>query len=1155
MLAGVDEASRFVVGDWVVDVAAHQLKLSNDCVTLEPRQMAVLATLCRRAGQIISADDLLQACWNGEATGDNPLHKVVTALRRSLRDDATAPRYIETIRKQGYRLIAPVKALSHEGERSLRGGWRGKSPFRGLQAFDASHASVFFGREDEIAELRQRLGEQWQRGETLAVLLGPSGSGKTSLVQAGLLPAMLARRSVGERFGENVNENVSENVSDSAIERFVGRAIHTPAAPLQACAAACVDLGANEILGPWSALAGGLLDWEIDAQPLLSGYSIDALSATLQARPDEVLRALRVALTALGVPVERTPPILVLDRFEALLHADAAANRPGVMACLAQLAQSRLLLTLVVSRNDFYPEIARLPLLMQGKPQGAHMDLAPPSARAIAQMIRLPARAAGLSFGADPAGLNRLDDRLCADAARAQDALPLLQYTLQALYQARAAGDELSWQAYEALGGLEGAIGRRAETVLAGLPMAQQEALPALLSRLVGLAEQAVDDTQATARWATLADIRSPDEQALVQALVEARLLVSDHLGGIAGIRVAHEALLRCWPRVTGWIAQHRAMLALRDELSPWVRRWREGGRAASLLLPRGALLWRAAGALSEAPALFADADRDCVSRSLTRLRRQTQWRWAASIATGVLALAAVAVAARNAQLVRVATEREQQSQRLSSFMLGDLADQLRPIGKLDLLESVGQQGVTLLGKATEGPESPEDALQRAKALTVIGEVNSSRGKNKIALALNALHQADTLLEALGQPSTALPLPSLDKARGTTAFWLGQIAFDAGDFDEASRQMNRYRAVSEHWLAAMPGDPQATSELAYAVGSLGAIAMRRGAWAEATRWYEDSLRMKLDALVQSPDDPERIEAVATTRTWLGQLAYVRGELEDALTSYNLAHEAHSELQRRYAEQKSRIHDLAIIHMRRAEAMQAMGRNVDALSEMKLATNRYRAAVANDTHNRRWLLEALHAESGTVLFGVYIGMTTEAEVLALRKRLIQEVSAPLRQDVIWQEAELQTWAAEGEVAARSNDWWRVKAIFQQSLPALRELLARRPHDGFMRELEATFLLLSMEALTHIDTQQALTDECKRNVEILHPLVRAGYGGLVFEAWLLARQCAGYGEANGAYRARLTDGGYSPQYCFSIFKPNRIHVKKSSDRTKRRPRSCS
>ncbi len=615
--AGRGALARFVVGDWQVDTAAQELRRAGERVAIEPRQMAVLAALCRNPGQLMSSEALLNQCWPDEPSGDNPIHKAIAHLRRVLGDSATAPRYIETIRKQGYRLIAPTSVVLDDGVRSHRGAWGEASPFCGLEAFDATRASVFFGRDGAVALLRARLRLQWLRGDPLVLLLGPSGSGKTSLVQAGLLPALA-----------------------------MGHAPAPRAAPaqdggtLRACAAAVVDLGSLDDSGAWQALAGGLLDWEVDGLALFSGYSIYTLTHALSRDPGTVLRTLRANLAALACDASHAPPLLVIDRLEALFQPPLASHANAVVEVIEALVDSGLVMVLCICRNDFYAGLAAHRLFMRGRPFGSHVDLEAPDAEALSQIVRLPARAAGLTYGTDPSGLHRLDDRLCADAMQAPDALPLLQYTLHALYQARAPGGLMTWDAYDALGGLEGAIGQRAEAVLAALPSGQQDALAQLLPRLVTCAPEGGGTT---GRWARESDLVGDDEVALARALVTARLLVADRIAGVACIRIAHEALLRRWPRALTWIAQHRGMLAARDELLPWLRRWEDGGHAPSLLLPGGATLWRAAEVAASAPQLFSDRERGFVARSQRRVRRLGRLRRAAALGALLLRLAALA--------------------------------------------------------------------------------------------------------------------------------------------------------------------------------------------------------------------------------------------------------------------------------------------------------------------------------------------------------------------------------------------------------------------------------------------------------------------------------------------------------------------------------
>ncbi len=1085
------DGGRFLLGDWLVDVTTHRITRGDEVVGLEPLPMSVLAELCRRPNDVVPAEALLAACWPGQAQVDNQVHKVIAGLRRAMQDSASKPSYIETIRKQGYRVIAPIRVLSGEGPRSLGGAWRGKSPFRGLEPFDTEHAGVYFGRDDAVRQLHRRLGDQQQRGHPLVVLLGPSGSGKTSLVRAGLMPAMLAGPLPGDL-----------------------RA--------RACAVAVLDLGALDGTGPWHALAGALLDWEIADVPLLSGHSIASLSDLLRAQPDALARLLRIGLQSRREG-DAGLPLLVLDRLEGLFAPAASDDLQRFLDCIEMLVHSRLALVLAVCRNDFYPSLSCHRLLMRDKEHGAHMDLAPPDAQAIMQMIRLPARAANLTYGSDPGGLNRLDDRLCADAMQAGDALPLLQYTLQALYLKRAPGDELTWSAYDALGGLEGAIGSRAEAILAALPAAQQAALARLLPRLVTLS---ADDAAPTSRSVAGSSLTDDNERALVDALIDARLLVADRMkGGTVGFRVAHEALLRRWPRVTAWVAQHRVTLTARAELGPWVRRWLEGNRAHALLLPRGTLLWQSGSAVVAVPHLFGRDERDFVARSQARLKAQTRWRVAATGGALALAVLAGVAAARNAQLAQTVSARELQSRRLTTFMLGELADQLRPLGKLDLLSRIGEQGLKVLSPTDLHDELPADTLQRAKALVVIGEINSSRGKNQLAMAGTALARAYAMLVAMGH------VPGVDtgdyyKTLGASAFWLGQIAYDAGQLDEASKQMARYREASAQWLAAAPGHPPARAELGYALGSLSSIAMRRGRWDDAQRGFAESLDLKLAVLADHPGDVEAQDAIANARTWLGQVAHLKGESAQALDLYEAARTVQLQLARDRPGESVRLRDLCVVESRRAEALQALGRRAEALAARRAAVAWMNQALVNGASNAFWQAESLLADSALLVAQADAGEAISQQMAVLKLRLANQDKRPAPNVREWQQSMVQAHLAEAWQAARARNWQVARAGASALTQEIRDLMAQHPFLWQGPELQARAGLLLLRADAGA-TGPYSAPLCATMRLALQPAIDSGQAGLVREAWLAARACAGEGAMTGADIQMLTAGGYRPQ----------------------------
>ncbi len=101
-------SGEFRVGDWRADSRLNELRQGDRTVRLEPKAMEVLAYLARRPGEVVAREQLLAAVWAGVVVGDDVLTQAIIKLRKALDDDAHRPRYIETISKRGYRLIAPV---------------------------------------------------------------------------------------------------------------------------------------------------------------------------------------------------------------------------------------------------------------------------------------------------------------------------------------------------------------------------------------------------------------------------------------------------------------------------------------------------------------------------------------------------------------------------------------------------------------------------------------------------------------------------------------------------------------------------------------------------------------------------------------------------------------------------------------------------------------------------------------------------------------------------------------------------------------------------------------------------------------------------------------------------------------------------------------
>ena len=108
----------FVVGVWTVAPSLNLLVHGDEQVRVEPRVMDVLVHLAGRADQLVSKEDLTECVWKSRYVTDDVLTVTIYALRKALRDDARKPRYIETVSRRGYRLIAPVQLVTPASARS-----------------------------------------------------------------------------------------------------------------------------------------------------------------------------------------------------------------------------------------------------------------------------------------------------------------------------------------------------------------------------------------------------------------------------------------------------------------------------------------------------------------------------------------------------------------------------------------------------------------------------------------------------------------------------------------------------------------------------------------------------------------------------------------------------------------------------------------------------------------------------------------------------------------------------------------------------------------------------------------------------------------------------------------------------------------------------
>lgn len=924
---------QFFLGDWQIEPASNTLRLGKTKRTIEPKAMDVLLLLCQQAGEVVSADDIVSQCWPGSPVGDNPIHKTITQLRKALDDKASDPLFIETIRKRGYRIIADVQFLEDEHTRAEETIWQGQSPYPGLTAFTQQESQVYYGRNAAVKNLVNRLAEQCSKKRPFTLIIGPSGSGKSSLVHAGLLPRLLSDKGPN---GIHAIDYTSIDFSDIHPARFIDE------------------------------LAACMLDWDINDAPVFEGESADSLALKLANHPEDVINTTKTKISQTAQYNTSAYPcfVIVLDRLEAYLATSEVSThqRESAFTLLETLSKSSLFIVLLVCRNDFYHQLAAYPTLMKNKERGAHFDLTPPSAGELSQIIRLPAIAAGLEWQQDSTTDTLLDDIIFTDAAAEPNCLPLLQYTLQELYLQRK-DNILQVSTYQQLGGIEGAIGHKAEQLFQHMPAKVQATLDRVLPLVITLAN---DGTTLTSRTALWSELTNDNEKQFAELMVENRLFVSYLHQDKACFKVAHEAVLRRWQRVQTWLQQHQSSLVSKSRLEQQTKQWLQDNKSKAFLLTEGKPLTDAL-ALKADPSLTLSKDElTLIKASQKSAQRKRVVRRVTLAALACLTVVSFGAMLQSQQSQHLAERKRLEAENLMGYMIGDFADKLRSVKRMDLLEGISEQALSYVEQAQQASEygfftiSPpkpsfELRFQHALSLQAMAEVRFYRDDTETAKQL--YEEADKRLSALleEQPNNF----ELLKATGANAFWLGNIALEADDLTHANSQFKRYLVVSEKMLTLESDNDTALMEVSYATNSIGSVAFRQLEFSQALSYFESSLAYKQQILEKSGGSISAVTAVANSYSWIASTLINQGNISDAVRALEKAEGILSKQLSSAPGNATIIENLSFVKVNIAETSRFANDMAKSIEKLKEAQSLLLSILTQDPDNSAWKFNHLN----------------------------------------------------------------------------------------------------------------------------------------------------------------------------------------------------
>ncbi|HEU4404118.1 MAG TPA: toll/interleukin-1 receptor domain-containing protein [Polyangiaceae bacterium] len=772
-------------------------------------------------------------------------------------------------------------------------------PYPGMAPYSAEQRALFFGRDAEVEELYRRL----RKPAGHMFVVGPSGSGKSSLLRAGLLP------------------RVERDARQGHGARFLVRRVRPGQAPMAALA--------------------------------------QALGQAEGQRLDEAVAAL------LGGEAAEHRVLLVVDPLEEIFTLADGDEAQRFLAALKALRGEPRCSLVATMRADFYPQLMSSRLWPVRPEQ--RLELGPLRDDALREAICRPAEARGVHV--EP----RLLERLAHEAGQGVGVLPLLQETLVLLWERRHARGErrlLTLASYEALrrprdggsgkgSGLEVALARHADAVLAALPEGGEPIARRIFVRLVRLGEGGPD----TPRQQPEGALRAAGEgaalfDAVLRHLAEGRLVTLGGAEGQSGRRVdlAHAALIAGWPALTGWLRELREGEQRRRQLEAKVHDWERLGRGPAGLLDTQEL--HEFGA-------WLGAD---VAREL-------------GLDPAMVELFASSHAARSRRARRLAQEQQAARKGFASVLsaakdVTRLERELRPIAGAF---AVRQRLLALSRKLLDDLErlaGARDDASRARALTLHQQADLLREQGKLdeATALHRQAHEYFVRQAERDPSDA----QWQRDLALSYEWLGDLYAETGRVDDALGAFQHRVTIFQKLVGADPYSFQRRRDLSACHKRLGDAYARAGRVDDALGAFRSGLAVCKALAEHDPTKAEWQHDLDDAYARLGDLCLATGQVDEALGALRSSVAVRQALAERGPADVERWRELSGAHNKLGKAYVRAGRLGDALGAFRSTLAIRRALVESGHACAQWRKELLLAHGRLAAVYDALGRRDDAE---------------------------------------------------------------------------------------------------------------------------------------------------------------------------------
>lgn len=882
----------------------------------------------------------------------------------------------------------------------------GRAPYPGFFAFDEDDAAIYFGRDDDIRRLIQRLeSRRIEGGRRFVAVLGESGTGKSSLLRAGVIPRLRRAK----------RDWIVLSAFRPEEDPFMGLA--------RSLRQAGIDRTSSQL---------------VDADP-------EELAMALASKFDEHHAAILVAI----------------DQFEEVFTRAPAERSAQFVALLARMLKPGLPFVVAATmRSDHLGDLQRAaPLATEFE----EFSLRPMPVERIGEIIRGPARVAGVAVD------DELVSRMTADA-RTTDALPLVAFALRRLYDEVGADRHMTLAQYErlrdaaaGLSPLETIVRDTAGKVLADLSPSEAE-LKALREAFVpGLVR--VNDEGGFVRQAAPWESVPEASRRLIAALAgpAARLLVVRDRRGGREVEVAHEALFRVWPLLIGWLNEEKEFLIGRNRLEKALADWQglpDADKDKGLL--SGILLRRARQWLIEHPARFSRDEAGFIraSEAAEEARRREEEEQRRELEQAKL---------RQAETERDAAQRVQRRTRIAALLLGLVAlvaigagifafqaERRASAEAVRATQEADRANAEAARATAEAARANAEADRATKNLTIAREtvdrvvLDVAQGLRDVeGMRLESVRTILTRVQAAVE-DLAKAAPDDIGVQRTKAAMLtlfGDIYLRTGDMGSAGTTYEAALALRRHLVELDAGNGTQDRDLTIALTRYGDFLLRAGKIREALGAYTEALEIARKIAARDPNGVDSEPDVWFALVKVGDARLAIADTDGAAGAYKEA----LDLVRRLAAAKDappeRERDLLQSLFAYGEVEARLGNSKDAMGVFEEALSLARAIVAKDTGNtqsRRDLVIALQ-KIGDAQLGV--GKAKEA-LAAFQEALstIQGIAASDADNKDWQNDVAIAYEKVGDAQDALGDHQAALKTYETQLVIARRLAAADPRNA-------------------------------------------------------------------------------------------------------------